>query len=175
VRTEKDAHLKMNARARHWGTVAAQVLLAVALCEGVGLLAAWATQTSVTTWYPTLTKPGFTPPNWLFAPVWTILYAVMGVAAVLVWRADRADETAVRRALGLFGVQLVLNGGWSVAFFWARSPAWGLLVIAALWATLAWTTERFFRIRVGAGGLLVPYLLWVSYAAALNGAIWLLN
>jgi tryptophan-rich sensory protein len=165
----------MSLRVRNWWTVAAQVLFAVLLCEGVGALAAWATQTSVTTWYPTLTKPFFTPPDWVFAPVWTILYAVMGVAAVLVWRADRADPAAVRTALGLFGAQLVLNGGWSLAFFWARSPAWGLLVIGALWGTLAWTTERFFRIRPVAGGLLVPYLLWVSYAAALNGAIWLLN
>lgn len=154
---------------------ALQVLVAVAVCEGVGLLAAWATQTSVTTWYPTLTKPGFTPPDWLFAPVWTILYAVMGVAAVLVWRAHEADRAAVRGGLALFGLQLLLNGGWSVAFFWARSPAWGLLVIGVLWATLAGTTAQFYRIRRAAGLLLVPYLLWVSYAAALNGAIWLLN
>ena len=154
-----------------WG----QILFAVAVCEGVGLLAAWATQTSVTTWYHTLTKPSFTPPNWLFAPVWTILYAVMGVAAVLVWRAEGVDRAAVRWALALFGLQLLLNGGWSVAFFWARSPTAGLLVIGALWATLAWTTERFYRIRRAAGLLLVPYLLWVSYAVVLNGGIWLLN
>ncbi|MFB6247805.1 MAG: TspO/MBR family protein [Salinibacter sp.] len=162
-------------RQTNWFVQGGMVLAAVLICEGVGLLAAWATQTSVATWYPTLTKPSFTPPNWVFAPVWTILYAMMGVAAALVWRADRADRAAVRRALGLFGVQLLLNGGWSVAFFWARSPTWGLLVIAGLWGVLARTTERFFRIRPAAGALLVPYLLWVSYAAALNGAIWLLN
>jgi tryptophan-rich sensory protein len=165
----------MNPDSRSRWTGALQVLLAVGLCEGVGLLAAWATQTSVTTWYPTLTKPSFTPPDWLFAPVWTLLYAGMGVAAVLVWRADGADRAAVRRALALFGLQLLLNGGWSVAFFWARSPAGGLLVIAALWATLAGTTRQFYRLRRAAGLLLVPYLLWISYAAALNGAIWLLN
>lgn len=137
------------------------------------MLAAWATQTSVTTWYPTLTKPGFTPPNWLFAPVWTVLYALMGVSAALVWRTGKG--AAVRRALWLFGLQLLLNGAWSFAFFWARSPALGLLVIAALWVAVAGTAERFFRIRPAAGGLLVPYLLWVTYAAALNGGVWMLN
>jgi len=147
---------------------------AVLLCEAVGLAAAWVTQTSVTTWYPTLTKPSFTPPNWLFAPVWTILYAMMGVAAFLAWR--RAPSAPIRReALTLFGAQLLLNGGWSFAFFGARSPTLGLIVIVALWGVLAWTVERFFRIRAAAGWLLVPYLLWVTYAFALTLGIWMLN
>jgi len=151
-----------------------QMLGAVVLCEAVGLLAAWGTQTSVTTWYPTLTKPGFTPPNWLFAPVWTVLYAMMGVAAVLVWW-RRSDDPTSLSALVLFAVQLILNGAWSFAFFGARSPTLGLVVIVALWGTLAWTTEHFFRVRAAAGWLLVPYLLWVTYAGALNLAIWILN
>jgi len=151
-----------------------QALGAVLFCEAVGLVAAWVTQTSVTTWYPTLTKPSFTPPNWLFAAVWTILYARMGVAAFLVWR--RASAGAARRgALRLFGSQLRLNGAWTFAFFGAQSPALGLIVILALWGALAWTTKRFFRIRTTAGWLLVPYLLWVTYAVALNLGIWLLN
>lgn len=148
-------------------------LVGILLCEGVGLLAAWVTQTAVTTWYPTLVKPIFTPPNWLFGPVWTGLYAMMGVAAALVWR--RVDGPVRRQALRLFGVQLVLNGGWSFAFFGARSPSLGLVVIVALWGTLVWTTERFFRVRAAAGWLLVAYLLWVTYAAALNIGIWVLN
>jgi len=138
------------------------------------MIAAVATQSGVATWYPTLTKPGFTPPNWLFGPVWTTLYAMMGVAAVLVWW-KRSDDTTSQRALFLFVIQLVLNGGWSFAFFGARSPTLGLVVIAALWIVLAWTTERFFRIRAAAGWLLVPYLLWVTYAGALNLSIWMLN
>jgi len=154
-------------------STAAAIVVGILVCEGVGLLAAWATQTSVATWYPTLAKPGFTPPNWLFAPVWTGLYALMGVSAALVWRSGPGP--AVRRALWLFGLQLLLNGAWSFAFFWARSPVLGLLVIGALWGMLAWTIERFFRLRPVAGGLLVPYLLWVTYAAALNAGIWLLN
>jgi tryptophan-rich sensory protein len=143
-------------------------------CEVVGLLAGWITQTSVTTWYPTLTKPAFTPPNWLFAPVWTVLYAMMGVAAALVWNRGR-DRAAVRRALWLFGAQLVVNAGWSFAFFGAQSPTLGLIVIVALWGALALTMDRFYRLRASAGWLLVPYLLWVSYALALNAAIWWLN
>jgi benzodiazapine receptor len=151
-----------------------KALGAILLCEAVGLLAGWATQTSVTTWYPTLTKPGFTPPNWVFAPVWTLLYALMGLAAFLIWRCG-LRQVRVRNALLAFGVQLVLNAGWSFAFFGARSPALGLVVILFLWGALAWTVDRFFRLRPVAGWLLVPYLAWVSYALALNAAIWTLN
>jgi tryptophan-rich sensory protein len=97
----------------------------------------------------------------------------MGVAAFLAWQVGR--DTRVRTALGLFGVQLLVNGGWSFAFFWARSPGLGLVVIVTLWGLLVWTVERFFRLRPAAGWLLVPYLLWVTYALALNAAIWNLN
>lgn len=151
-----------------------KALGAVLLCEAVGLLAGWATRTSVATWYPTLAKPGFTPPNWVFAPVWTLLYALMGVAAFLVWRCG-LHRLRVRWALTAFTVQLALNAGWSFAFFGARSPTLGLVVIVFLWGSLAWTLDRFFRIRAAAGWLLVPYLLWVTYALVLNAAIWGMN
>jgi len=151
-----------------------QALVAIVLCEAVGLLAGWATQTSVTTWYPTLAKPGFTPPDWVFAPAWTLLYALMGLAAFLVWRRG-PQRRRVRTALVAFGGQLALNAGWSFAFFGARSPSLGLVVILGLWAALAWTMARFFRVRPAAGWLLVPYLAWVTYALALNAAIWHLN
>lgn len=151
-----------------------KALGAVLLCEAVGLLAGWVTQSSVTSWYPTLVKPSFTPPGWVFGPVWTFLYALMGIAAFLVWR--RGFRYArVRSALTAFGVQLLLNGGWSFAFFGARSPALGLVVILFLWGTLAWTVDRFFRIRRVAGWLLVPYMAWVSYALVLNASIWAMN
>jgi len=147
---------------------------AILFCEAVGLLAAWATQLSVTTWYPTLAKPWFTPPNWLFAPVWTLLYAMMGLAVFLVWRRGTA-RAGVRQALVLFGLQLGLNAAWSFAFFGARSPGLGLVVIVGLGAVLTWTVERFFRVRSAAGWLMVPYLVWVGYAVLLNAAIWTLN
>lgn len=151
-----------------------KALGAVLFCEAVGLLAAWVTQTSVTTWYPTLAKPSFTPPNWVFAPAWTTLYALMGIAAFLVWRRG-PDRVRVRTALMAFGLQLAANAGWSFAFFGARSPALGLVVILILWGLLAWTMDRFFRVRPVAGWLLVPYLAWVTYALALNAAIWGMN
>jgi tryptophan-rich sensory protein len=99
---------------------------------------------------------------------------MMGVAAVLVWW-RRSDDATSQRALLLFGTQLFLNGAWSFAFFGAQSPGLGLVVIVSLWIALAATTKRFFRIRAAAGWLLVPYLLWVTYAGALNLSIWMLN
>ena len=98
----------------------------------------------------------------------------MGLSAFLVWRCG-LHRVRVQSALTAFGVQLVLNAGWSFAFFGARSPALGLVVILFLWGTLAWTLDRFFRIRSAAGWLLAPYLAWVTYALALNVAIWALN
>lgn len=151
-----------------------KALGAVLLCEAVGLLAGWVTQSSVATWYPTLAKPSFTPPGWVFAPVWALLYALMGIAAFLVWRRG-FHYARVRSALTAFGVQLLLNGGWSFAFFGARSPALGLVVILFLWGVLAWTVDRFFRIQRVAGWLLVPYLAWVTYALVLNASIWGMN
>jgi tryptophan-rich sensory protein len=151
-----------------------KALGAVLLCEAVGLLAGWITQTSVTTWYPTLVKPSFTPPGWVFGPVWTVLYALMGIAAFLIWQRG-LRRARVRRALTAFGVQLLLNAGWSFAFFGARSPGLGLTVILLLWGALAWTVDRFFRLHRIAGWLLVPYLAWVTYALVLNASIWGMN
>lgn len=159
----------MNALKAAWPFVTS-----ILLCEGVGVVAAVATQESVQTWYPALEKPFFTPPDWLFAPVWIVLYAAMGVAAALVWR-EGAGQPRVQGALGIFAVQLLLNGAWSVVFFGARSPAGGLVVIVALWSALAATTWFFFPLRAAAGWLLVPYLAWVTYAVALNAAIWGMN
>lgn len=147
---------------------------AVLICEGVGLLASMPTQSAVDTWYPTLDKPVFTPPDALFAPVWVVLYALMGWAA---WRVGRrwGEASGVRMALGLFALQLVLNGAWSFVFFGAQSISGGLAVIVVLWGAIALTMRQFFQFERTAGWSLVPYLLWVTYAAALNGAIWWMN
>lgn len=133
-----------------------------------------ATSSSVDTWYVTLQKPGFTPPGWLFAPVWTALYVLMGVAAGLV-NADAAAGTAKKPALQLFALQLGLNGLWSVLFFGLRNPTLALAEIIVLWLAIAFTLVRFYRIQSTAAYLLLPYLLWVSFAGLLNGAIALLN
>lgn len=118
--------------------------------------------------------PSFSPPNWVFAPVWTLLYALMGVAAYLVWSRGR-ERKGVRVSLIVFGFQLGLNLLWSVLFFGLRSPSCALIEILFLWAMIILTITRFWKISKPAGLLLVPYLLWVSFAALLNGAVFWLN
>jgi tryptophan-rich sensory protein len=124
-------------------------------------------------WYPQLTKPGFTPPSWVFAPVWTTLYLLMAVAAWLLWR--RRARPGAKAALTLFLVQLVLNALWSGLFFGLRNPLAGLIDLAALWLALSATIVLFARVRVLAAGLLIPYWAWVTFAGALNAQIWRLN
>jgi tryptophan-rich sensory protein len=124
-------------------------------------------------WYDQLRKPSFTPPSWVFGPVWSVLYASMGVAAWLVWR--RRGLRGGARPLGLFAVQLVLNAAWTPLFFGLRLPGAALIEIAALWAAVVVTTWSFFRVSRAAGALMVPYAAWVSFAAVLNFSIWRLN
>jgi tryptophan-rich sensory protein len=145
----------------------------VALVAGVGWLAAQATLPALS-WYAGLHKPGFTPPNRVFGPAWTILYALMALAAWRVWMAD-ASRSVTRRALAMFFVQLVLNALWSPVFFGAKRPDVAFLVIVMLLGTVAVTLVQFFRLDRLAGWMLIPYLFWVAYAAVLNAAIILLN
>ncbi len=125
------------------------------------------------TFYAGLVRPAWAPPGWLFGPVWTALYGMMAVAAWLVWR--RGGWHASPRALGLFVLQLGLNGLWSWLFFAWHQGAWAFADITALWLTLACTIAAFGKQQRLAGWLLVPYLLWVSFALALNYAVWQLN
>ena len=142
----------------------------IGLCLAVGIIAGLVTAPAVIEWYPTLAKPSWTPPSWLFAPAWTVLYILMAVAAWLVWKAGNA-----KAALILFFGQLLLNLAWSVLFFGARSPGFGLIDVTAMWLAIAATIFAFaFRSRLAAF-LMVPYLCWVSFAAALNASIFMLN
>jgi benzodiazapine receptor len=125
-------------------------------------------------WYTALQKPGFMPPSWVFGPVWTVLYLLMGVAAFLVWQRGLGTRL-VRTALLWFLVQLALNAAWTPVFFGLHRIGLALVVIALLWAAILVTMYYFFRVTRPAGMLLVPYLLWVSFAAVLNAAIWHLN
>lgn len=145
----------------------------LALCYAAEAFAALMTRTSVEIWYPLLAKPWFTLPNRVFAPVWTALYTMMAIAAWLVWR--RADPDEARPALGLFFAQLVVNVLWPTLFFGLQAVAEAIIDIALLLALVFATTVAFWRIDRVAGALLVPYLLWVAYAAALNVAIWRMN
>jgi tryptophan-rich sensory protein len=151
----------------------AVLLASVVVCELAGIIPSILTAEDVAMWYPTLAKPAFTPPSWLFGPVWTTLYLLMGVALYLVWRSDRSRVRRV--ALAAFGVQLVLNAAWSLVFFGSRAIFGGLVVIVALLAVILPTMALFARIDRRAAALLVPYLLWVGFATALNYELWRLN
>lgn len=124
-------------------------------------------------WYQTLARPSWTPPDWVFGPVWTLLYAMMAVAAWLVWR--RADGAAVTRPMGVYGVQLFLNAAWAVLFFGLHLTGTAMLDLVALWAMILVTTVVFWRRSPAAGALFLPYLAWVTYAGTLNLGFWWLN
>ena len=124
-------------------------------------------------WYDALNKPVWNPPGWVFGPVWTAIYTMMGVAAWIVW--DRFKLMAAKDALAAFLVQLVLNGLWSRIFFGMQEPGWAFFEILLLLAAIVVTTVLFFRKNTTAGWLMVPYMLWVGYASTLNGAIWIMN
>lgn len=148
--------------------------ISLGACLGAGGLGSMATRQSLLGWYPQLIKPPFSPPDWLFAPVWTTLYLMMGYAAYLVWR-KKESAPGVKRALSMFAIQLALNTSWSFVFFKFQSLLGGLLVIVALWSTILLTIIKFSRISRTASSLLIPYLLWVSFASVLNFALWRLN
>ena len=148
--------------------------LAVVICLGIGLSGTFFTAPNIPTWYATLQKPAFNPPNWLFGPVWTLLYLSMGVAAFLVWKEGLAKKE-VEFALGLFAIQLLLNALWTPLFFSLHWVLIAFIEIIVLWLFILLTIIKFYRLSKAAGLLLVPYLLWVSFASFLNFSIWLLN
>ncbi len=145
----------------------------VVLCLAVSGLGGAITATSVATWYQGLQKPPFNPPDWVFAPVWTTLYILMGIAAWRVWRLGRSE--AGRTALVVFAVQLGLNLAWSFLFFGLQLIGWGLIEIVILLVVILANTVIFWRIDRLAGVLFVPYAAWVAYATILNASLWLLN
>jgi tryptophan-rich sensory protein len=151
-----------------------RLVVSIVACLTVGAIGSVFTRSAIPTWYATLEKPFFSPPNWLFAPVWTLLYVLMGVAAFLVWRKG-SENRQVRIALIVFLIQLILNALWSVVFFGLESPLYGFIVIVVLWVAILFTALKFYRISLASSVLLWPYLLWVTFAAVLNSSIWLLN
>lgn len=158
---------------RKWGGII-KLLISIIVCECAGLIGSVFTTGAIPTWYASLQKPSFTPPNWLFAPVWSTLYLLMGIAAFLIWRKG-LDIRQVRIALIIFLIQLVLNILWSVVFFGLESPLYGLIEIVILWIAILITILRFWKISPVAAWLMVPYILWTSVATALNASIWVLN
>jgi len=153
----------------------ARIILVVVVCLSIGYMSGIVTRSAITTWYPTLIKPSFNPPNWIFAPVWSLLYVMMGVAAGLVWNQMDSNKEGVKKALFFFAIQLILNALWSYLFFGLHNPMLAGLEIILLWLMIYETYIQFSKINTIAGYLLIPYLLWISFASVLNGCIWWLN
>jgi benzodiazapine receptor len=151
-------------------------VLSVGACLLAGVIGSYFTTPNIATWYETLQKPFFTPPPWVFAPVWATLYILMGISLWLVWREWKSTGIShARCAFTLFFVLLGLNVLWSFLFFGLRSPLAGMIGIIVLWISILATIVVFFRISRTAGLLLIPYIAWVSVAAAINFAVLLLN
>ncbi len=147
------------------------ISLAVPLLAGFGSTV-W-TINSIPTWYTSLNKPWFSPPNVVFAPVWTTLYILMGLALFLVWRSPRNRTRDA--GIVLFAAQLAANVAWTFAFFGLQSTLYGLLAIVPLWFLIAATIYQFYKVDKRASYLLIPYIVWVSIATALNASIYVLN
>jgi benzodiazapine receptor len=147
----------------------------VLTCLAVGYFSGMVTRSAIVAWYPTLIKPSFNPPNWIFAPVWSMLYTMMGVAAGLVWNCIESEKELVKKALIIFAIQLALNALWSFLFFGLKNPMLAGIEIIILWLMIYETYIQFSKINKISGYLFIPYLLWVSFAAMLNGSIWWLN
>ncbi len=150
------------------------ILIFVLICELAGIIGSVFTTPSIPGWYAALAKPPFNPPNWVFAPVWTTLYALMGIAAYFVYEKG-LKRNEVRKALAVFAGQLLLNTLWSVVFFGTHKILGAAVIIVFLWGMIAATIWLFSRISKAAAYLLVPYILWVSFAAVLNISLYVLN
>lgn len=151
-----------------------KLIVSIIGCEFVGILGSVFTVSSIPTWYATLNRPPFAPPNWIFGPVWTTLYFLMGISFYLIWK-QGWKKKKVKMAGLYFLAQLALNFIWSPIFFGLRSPLIALFVIIAMWALIVMTMKKFYPLSKLAFYLLIPYLLWVSFASILNASIVILN
>ena len=151
-----------------------RLALSILICLVAGGVGTIFTVSAIPTWYVGLTKPSFSPPNWIFAPVWTTLYILMGIAIYLVWKKGLKTKK-VRDAVYLFGVQLVLNAIWTPIFFGMHNLLLALIVIIAMWIYIVKTIRAFAKVDKTASLLLYPYIAWVSFATILNASVWLLN
>jgi tryptophan-rich sensory protein len=148
------------------------LIVFLAICLGIAALSGLATVANIPTWYEALTKPSFTPPNWIFGPVWTVLYILIAISGWMVWRKIGFSP---ERPLIIYGLQLALNFAWSFVFFGAHLIGLAVVNIVLLWLAFVWNITLFWRVDRIAAILLLPYLAWVSFASALNIAVWQLN
>ncbi|WP_445456767.1 TspO/MBR family protein [Flavobacterium sp. HNIBRBA15423] len=152
-----------------------RIVYVVAICLAVGYLSSLVTAESVKTWYPTLKKPFFNPPNWIFAPVWSLLYVLMGIAGGLVWNQLENNRELVKKGLFFFTVQLLLNALWSYLFFGLHNILLAVIEIILLWLIVFETYLIFKKIDKTAAKLFIPYILWISFATILTIFIYILN
>jgi len=148
-------------------------IISILICQLVGVIGAFFTTPAISSWYKSLNKPTFNPPNWLFGPVWTLLYFLMGVSLYLVWNKKKSGQR--KTALKFFTLQLILNSLWSIIFFGMRLPLLAFLEIIVLWFFILLTIKKFLPISKKSAYLLIPYLLWVTFASILNFYIVKLN
>lgn len=148
-------------------------IISILIAEGAGLLGSIFTASNVKGWYSTIIKPSWNPPSWIFGPVWTMLYALMGTAGAMIW--NQKNLPGAKLALFVYGAQLVLNALWSMIFFGLKNPGLAFLEIIILLLMILVTTILFWKINPVAGALMIPYILWVSFATYLNYTIWQLN
>lgn len=154
--------------------LAIKITLLVLLCLAIGYAAGMITQNGIATWYIHLEKPSFNPPNWVFAPVWTLLYIAIGIAGGIIWNKKNKNHL-VKKALLFYSIQLILNLLWSFLFFGLKNPLIALIEIILLFLITYETYLLFGKINKTAGYLFIPYLLWISFAMLLNASIWWLN
>jgi len=150
------------------------LIICILIPQLAGGLGAYFTAESVATWYTQIEKPAFTPPGYLFSIVWPLLFLLMGISSWLIWK-KLGQHPLAGWALGVYGIQLILNTLWSFIFFGMQNPGLALVEIIILWAMIAYTMMLFYKVRKAAAYLLIPYILWVSFAIALNASIWWLN
>lgn len=151
----------------------AKLLVSIIICELAGVVGSIFTTPQIKGWYAGLEKPFFNPPNWIFAPVWTTLFVLMGISLWMIW--IEKTKISKKKAILIFAGQLILNTLWSFMFFGLNSPVLGFLIIVPLWIAIFLTIKEFYKISKIASYLLVPYILWVSFASVLNASLWFLN
>lgn len=149
-----------------------KISICVVLCLALGLLSGFSTVESINNWYRFINKPSWNPPNWIFGPVWTLLYILMGIAVALVWHAQTQNK---KTAITFFIIQFILNLAWSFIFFKQHAIGWAFAEILIMLLCISATIFSFYKISKPAAWLMLPYLCWVSFATILNGSIWYLN
>jgi len=151
-----------------------KLIISIVICEAAGIIGSLFTVSSIPTWYASLNRPDFAPPNWIFGPVWTTLYLLMGISLYLIWKHGWENKN-VKIAVYVFGIQLILNVIWSVLFFGLQSPLLGMIGIVLLWIAIAVNIYFFYKVDRNSAYLLVPYIVWVSIASYLNYSILIMN